>query len=181
VPIAFRIARPLLDAQEVVGRELRRKPLEDLLAGADDVEQRATREHRQPFEPAQLQTAIRRLRRRRLGDSDVVAVEVHGHHVDRRPGAPGKRDDRFDLGVLLDRQPFGNEHQRFVPLDVDEPLEQVAQRHPRLLGVLPHAVHQLGRLVEHVALALAALLVRQAAALARDDLRQNDLIALVDD
>ena len=117
VPVALAIAGPLLDAQQVVGGNLRGQPLEDRLAGAGDVEQRAERHRGQPLEPLHLQAPIGLLGRGLLADGHVAAPQIEHEHVDRGPGLARQRGQRRQLVLVLDRQPLGQEDQRLVALD----------------------------------------------------------------
>jgi hypothetical protein len=181
VAIAFDVAWPLLDTEQVVGRDLGCQALENQLAAAGDVEQRAARQHRKRFESLQLQAAVLRRRRRRLEHGDIVALQVDRHDVDRGPGPSSQRHDRVDLRVLIDRQPFGDQDQRLVAVDERQPGQEIAQRRARHLGVLAHPRHHLRGFVDDVALALTARIDVERLALASDDLGEHDLVALVGD
>ena len=155
--VALAVLRPLLDAEQVVGGNLRAEALEDRVAGAGHVEERAERHRRQPFEALHLDAAVLRLGGGLFADRHVAALQVERHHVDRRAGRAGQAHQAAQLVLVVERQPLRQQDERLVPVHRGELAQDHRQPGHRLVGLLAQPPRDLAGLGDDVALALRAL------------------------
>mgnify|MGYP003333740753 CR=1 FL=1 len=105
----------LLDTDEVIGRELRRQPVEDQCPVSSDVVERAPGRGGQLAKAVDLEIAVfGHCRRHDRAAGEVAAArDVHQQHIDRRLGTRRRSYDGIDISRVIENQPLRHHNQRF--------------------------------------------------------------------